>query len=53
MCEALNVALAKHLEYYIKTYHTEDYIYVIIAILDSFKKLTIFDEESWKNDITD
>ncbi len=53
MCEALNAALAKHLKYYIKTYHTEDYIYVIAAILDPFKKLTIFDEKSWKNDITD
>ncbi len=46
MCEVLNAALAKHLEYYIKTYHTEDYVYVIVAILDSFKKLTIFNEES-------
>ncbi len=46
VCVALDAALAKHYDYYIKTYQTEDYVYAVTSILDSSKKLTAFDEES-------
>ena len=50
ICVALDAALAKHHDYYNKTYQTEDYVYAITSILDSSKKLTAFDEENWMTD---
>ena len=50
ICVTLNAALAKHHDYYNKTYWTEDYVYAITSILDLSKKLTAFDEESWMTD---
>ena len=49
----MNAALAKHLEYYNRIYYTEEYVYVIASIFDSFKKMIVFDDKSWKDDITD
>ncbi len=53
VCGALDAALAKHLEYYNRTYRTEGYVYAIASILDPSKKMTAFDDESWKDDATD